>query len=216
MAYLVTFVVIIIFIDLINGLSIGEKRYNTRFQNVGLLFEGEASSERLKNSHVCIIGLGGVGSWVVESLARSGVGALTIVDADDVCESNINRQVLALSSTVGQMKADVLKHRVLDINPDCNVRLMHKFVTPDTVDDVFHDLLSQKATRNVSFVAECVDSVRDKAAILNKCAYESLPVVSCGGAGDLWDPSLLTVSDMVGISVQSCQTLPSTNVASLI
>eukprot|EP01031_Cornospumella_fuschlensis_P038927 gene38927-47351_t len=165
--------------------------YSTRFSNLQPLYVDSHPDalSRLFHSHVCVIGLGGVGSWVVESLARSGVGTLTLVDADDVCVSNTNRQILALSSTVGGFKADVLKARVMDINPCANVHVLHDFVREENANEII-------GKNRFTYIVDCVDSAQDKAAILAACVRSHTAVITCGGVGGLYDPSLITVSDL--------------------
>ncbi len=107
--------------------------YETRFGAIGRLY-GAEGLERIRTTHVCVIGLGGVGSWVVEALARSGVGALTIVDMDEVCLSNVNRQIHAMDGTVGQSKASALAERVKNIAPECAVTAEEVFFTESTAD----------------------------------------------------------------------------------
>lgn len=118
--------------------------YSSRFKNVARLYRNYTKKKeteaqvlhRLQQAHVCIVGLGGVGSWVVEAVARSGIGEMTLVDMDDVCISNTNRQLAALTSTVGKFKAEVMRDRVLDINPSAKVHVMIDFLRPDMVDAV--------------------------------------------------------------------------------
>src|SRR5262245_27306207 len=114
-------------------LMAGLSDYETRFSGIQRLV-GRAGLERLKASHVCIVGVGGVGSWTAEALARSGVGALTLIDLDEVCLSNVNRQLPALSSEVGKAKVQVLKERILGINPECAVEAIEEFFTSASAD----------------------------------------------------------------------------------
>lgn len=138
--------------------------YKARFSNIARLYEGDASLQRLWSSNCCVIGLGGVGSWVCEALARSGVRKLTLVDLDDICISNINRQIHALSSTVGQFKADALRNRILDINPHANVRVIYNFITPENIDEVFADQKSSGGTKcRFDCIIDAADRVSDKA-----------------------------------------------------
>ena len=162
--------------------------YGDRFKNVQSLY-GNGSGERLRLSHVCIIGLGGVGSWAAEALARSGVSNFTIIDVDDVCVSNINRQIYT-SNHIGQLKAEVLKDKILEINPRSNVNLRLDFVRKENVDkhvDLLH---------NFDVVLECADGVSDKAAIIDACVRKEIPVITTGGVGGLTDPTLLRISDL--------------------
>lgn len=122
--------------------------HDLRFQSVGRLYHSSINSmqspngiNHLKSSHICVIGLGGVGSWAVEALARSGIGKFTLVDLDDICISNTNRQSHALTSTIGKFKADTMKHRILDINPDADVTTIIDFITANNADNfIFQNL----------------------------------------------------------------------------
>lgn len=190
-----------------------------RFNGIGRLY-GAKGLERLRASHVCVVGLGGVGSWVVEAVARSGVGALTLVDLDEVCVSNTNRQLCALQGTVGHPKAEVIKSRVLDINPDCAVTSVQHFVTRDNARqllasgnialssledfagsgrDLVTDLQQQTPVeRSVfDFVVDGIDGVDDKASLLAACVDLKVPAITSGGAGGLTDPTALRTCDMV-------------------
>ena len=162
--------------------------YSDRFKNVQSLY-GNESSERLKHSHVCVIGLGGVGSWAAEALARSGVMSFTIIDIDDICISNINRQIYT-SNHVGKLKAEVLRDKIFEINPESSVNVHLDFVRKDNVDKYIDTL------HGYNVVLECADSVSDKAAILDACVRKRIPVITTGGVGGLIDPTLLRISDL--------------------
>ncbi|WP_417656398.1 tRNA cyclic N6-threonylcarbamoyladenosine(37) synthase TcdA [Pseudidiomarina aestuarii] len=138
--------------------------------------------------HVAVVGLGGVGSWAVEALARTGIGAITLIDMDDICLTNINRQLPALGSTVGQLKTEVLAARVRDINPDCEVRVIDDFLSLDNLDEYLG--------APVTAVLDAVDSVITKAGLIAWCKRRKLPLVTCGGAGGQVDPSHITSSDL--------------------
>ena len=132
--------------------------YEDRFNNVARLYDGEISLHRLRGSHCCVVGLGGVGSWVCEGLIRSGVGSITLIDHDDICISNINRQLQALSSTVGQFKADALKNRLLDINPEADINIMYDFIRADNIYSIMNRL-----NRTINCMIDAADGVSDKA-----------------------------------------------------
>lgn len=166
-----------------------DEGYRQRFASLGELYGGSTALSRLQAARVCVIGLGGVGSWAVEALARSGIGHFTLIDMDDVCVSNINRQLVAQSSTVGRLKADVLRERILDINPSAAVRTICDFVRPENI----HTLLDEVA---VDYVIDAADGVTDKAAIIAYCALRGVPVLTSGGIGGLTDPTLIAVSDL--------------------
>ena len=174
-------------LDAVNPEGYGDS-YSDRFRNVQSLY-GNESGERLKCSHACIIGLGGVGSWAAEALARSGVSKFTMIDLDDVCISNINRQIYT-SNHVGKFKAEVLRDKILEINPQSVVNLHFDFVRKDNVDKYINSL------HGFNVVLECADSVSDKAAIIDACVRKRIPVITTGGVGGLVDPTLLRISDL--------------------
>ncbi len=149
---------------------------------------GQTALERFARAHVCVIGIGGVGSWVVEALARSAVGELTLIDMDHLAESNINRQLPALDSTLGAAKIEVMAGRVADINPAAHCHLVDDFVTTDNV----AGLLGQQ----FDHVIDCIDSFRVKVAIVRHCRRQRIPLVTVGGAGGQLDPTRVRVSDL--------------------
>lgn len=135
-----------------------DQDYHSRFNNVARLYEGDVSLVRLWNSHCLVVGLGGVGSWTCEALARSGVRTLTLMDMDDICISNVNRQIQALTSTVGKFKAEVIRDRILDINPGAIVNVKLEFMRPSNVDEVI-------GQNRFDFVIDAADGVTDKAVM---------------------------------------------------
>lgn len=161
--------------------------YAARFGGIGRLF-GREALERLHAAHVCVIGVGGVGSWTVEALARSGVGTLTLIDADDVCETNINRQLPAVTETIGRPKVSVLADRVAAIWPECQVNAVADFYTKSNADE----LLSP----NFNFVIDAVDRMSTKAHILDSCRQRGLNVLTCGAAGGRRDGTAVRVVDL--------------------
>ena len=161
--------------------------YVARFGGIGRLF-GTAALERLRAAHVCVIGIGGVGSWVVEALARTGIGALTIVDADDVCVTNINRQLPALTDTVGRPKVNVMAERVRQISPSCRVEARAEFYTKASA----AELLAPP----FDFVVDCVDRMSIKAHLIHECRTRGLRVLTCGSAGGRRDPSQVRAGDL--------------------
>ena len=146
----------------------------------------------LKGARVAVFGVGGVGGYVVEALARSGVGGLTLIDPDRVSKSNINRQIIALSSTVGEYKTHAAKARVLDINPDCKVETQEIFYTPETTDFDFSAF---------DYVVDAVDTVSAKLAIIERAQRAKIPVISSMGAGNKLNPTLFEVADIAKTSV---------------
>ncbi len=152
------------------------------------LLLGEQALDKLKNSRVCVFGVGGVGGYVVEALVRSGIGAIDIVDNDKVSLSNINRQIIALHSTVGMDKVDVFKDRIRDINPDIQVTCHKCFYLPETAD--------QFDFSQYSYVVDAIDTVTAKIDIITKCAQLGIPVISSMGTGNKLDPTRITVTDI--------------------
>ncbi|MFN3785362.1 MAG: ThiF family adenylyltransferase [Thiothrix sp.] len=149
---------------------------------------GEAAFARFTTAHVCVIGVGGVGSWAVEALARSGIGTLTLIDLDNVAESNINRQLPALSSTLGRAKVDVLKERCLDINPNCQVHSVEDYVEQTN--------LSSLIRQEFDYVLDCTDNFRVKAALAAHCRRHKIRLIMLGGAGGQQDPTKIRLSDL--------------------
>ncbi len=151
--------------------------------------------DRLSSATVAIIGLGGVGSWSAESLCRSGIGNIILIDLDDICISNTNRQLHATSSNVGKMKIDVMKSRLLDINPHCNVTLMHDFVTMENA----NSLLSSLLPNNITACIDAIDGMYEKTALILACVNLGIPIVTCGGAAGRMDPSKVVVGDLTKV-----------------
>jgi tRNA A37 threonylcarbamoyladenosine dehydratase len=158
-----------------------------RFDGIGRLF-GQAAQARLAQAHVCVIGIGGVGSWTAEALARSGVGALTLVDLDDVCVSNVNRQLHALDGTVGQPKVEVMAERIRRIHPDCDVHTQLRFFTAKTAEDLLQPAYD--------VVIDAIDSPKNKVEIILGCRARALPIVVVGGAGGRQDPTQVMHADL--------------------
>lgn len=161
--------------------------FEFRFGGIGRLF-GAAGLARLRATHVCVVGIGGVGSWAVEALARSGVGALTLVDLDDVCVSNVNRQLHALDPEVGRPKVEAMAQRVRGINAGCSIRAVPEFFTESNADA----LLSGP----FDYVLDAIDSVSNKCRLIAMCRSKDLPLVTCGGAGGRRDATAVRVADL--------------------
>lgn len=159
-----------------------------RFRGIARLY-GEPALRAFQRASVCVVGIGGVGSWAVEALARSGVGTLVLIDLDHVSESNVNRQIHALESNFGKAKVDAMRERILEINPSCRVQCMEDFVTPDNVETLIDAL-------QLDFVMDCTDQVLAKAAILNHCKRNRCPIVAVGGTGGQRDPTGIRVDDL--------------------
>jgi len=152
------------------------------------LLLGEDAMKRLRASRVVVFGVGGVGGYVVEVLARSGVGTIAMVDPDRVNLSNLNRQIVALHSTVGRLKIDVMEERIRDIHPDCNVQKFPLFYLPENADEI--DLSAY------DYVVDCVDTVKAKLEIIRRCHRLQIPVISSMGAANKLDPTAFRVTDI--------------------
>lgn len=161
--------------------------YSLRFGGIARLY-GQAGATLLQRGHFCVVGIGGVGSWVAESLARNGLGHITLIDLDDICTTNVNRQIHALSSTIGQSKVDVMAERIKQINPDCQVHIVEDFVTQDNM----ADLMSAK----YDYVIDAIDSVNIKTRLIAHCKRNKIPIITIGGAGGQVDPTQIAVCDL--------------------
>jgi tRNA A37 threonylcarbamoyladenosine dehydratase len=150
---------------------------------------GDAAYERLRQARFAVVGLGGVGSWAVEALARSGVASLTLIDLDQVAESNINRQIQALGSTVGMAKAEALRLRIADIHPGCAVRVIEEFVEPDNWPALIGDAA-------LDGLIDCCDQVRAKATLAAWARERGLPFVTVGAAGGKREPHRVQLDDL--------------------
>ena len=149
---------------------------------------GEKGIQKLKNSSVLVFGAGGVGSYLIEALARSGIGAITVVDGDEYGVTNLNRQLYATHSTLGRKKVDVCKERILDINPSCSVTALDKFVLDSDINGF--DFTPY------SFVVDAIDTVSAKVAIIVKAKKQGVPIISCMGTGNKKNPSLFKIEDI--------------------
>lgn len=147
------------------------------------LYWGEENQNILKSKHVAVFGLGGVGGFCAESLARAGIGEMTIVDFDTVSVSNINRQIVALHSTVGKPKTELFEERLKDINPNIKLNIIDDFYTNEDFE-------------NIDFAADAIDTMRSKISLLETCVNKGIPVISSMGAGNRIDPSKLYISDI--------------------
>ena len=163
-----------------------------QFARTRLTF-GKENMEKLYNARVIVFGIGGVGSYVVEALVRSGTGAIDIVDDDKICLSNLNRQLFALQSTIGRDKVDVAEERIHDINPDCKVTKWKTLYMPDTAD--------QFDFSQYDYIVDCIDTVTGKLEIITRAKALKKPVISCMGAGNKVDPTMLKVADITRTSV---------------
>ena len=162
-------------------------RYEARFGGIGRLY-GRDGLQRLRQSHVCVVGLGGVGSWAIEALARSGIGALTLLDLDDVCISNVNRQLHAIDGELGKPKVEVMARRVQAINPDCLVDPRQAFFLKSNAQEILRTPFDA--------VLDAIDSPSLKCLLIASCLERGIPVVTTGGAGGRRDPTAIEIVDL--------------------
>lgn len=161
--------------------------YQERFGGIRRVY-GEAQAELLSRSHFCVVGVGGVGSWAVEALARTGVGTITLIDPDDIALSNTNRQLHTMSSTVGQHKVDALAERIALIHPQCTVHSVREALVFDNMPTHLHT--------DIDYVIDAIDSVKTKTDLIYYCKRNKIPLVTTGGAGGMSDPGAITVADL--------------------
>ena len=147
---------------------------------------GSEAVEKLKGAHVAVFGVGGVGGFTVEALARAGVGKITLIDSDRVAVSNINRQIIATQSTVGMYKTEAMRERIRDINPECEVIIYNQFYSEET----------PVSLDGIDYVADCIDSVRSKLHLITEATNSGVRVISSMGAGNKLDPTRFTVADI--------------------
>ena len=162
------------------------------FSRTELLIKKEGI-EKLQNVKIAIFGLGGVGSFVVEGLVRVGVKNFVLIDDDKICLTNLNRQIIATRKTIGRYKVDVMKERILEINPDCNVETHQEFFMPGSETNII--------TNDLSYVIDCVDTVTAKLEIITQCKDKNIPVISAMGTGNKLDPSKFEITDIYKTSV---------------
>lgn len=159
-----------------------------RFGGIARLY-GAAALARFQKAHVCVIGVGGVGSWVVEALARSAIGRITMIDLDNVAESNVNRQLHALTANLGKAKVTALAERIAEINPFCEVKQIEDFITPDNVDAMI-------GNAGYDYVIDAIDSVAAKTALIAYCRAHEIRLITIGGAGGQIDPTCIEIRDL--------------------
>ncbi|RLC51706.1 MAG: tRNA threonylcarbamoyladenosine dehydratase [Candidatus Cloacimonadota bacterium] len=162
-----------------------------QFHRTELLFGAEAI-KKFEKAKVAVMGLGGVGSFAAEALVRSGIGSILLVDFDKISQSNLNRQIIALHSTLGKMKTEVMKERILDINPHAKVDIFSGFVDNDS---------RQYLLKDVDFVVDAIDSLTPKVALLEDVYHKKIPLISVMGAGSRYDPSQIKLADISETSV---------------
>ncbi|WP_296058180.1 tRNA cyclic N6-threonylcarbamoyladenosine(37) synthase TcdA [uncultured Amphritea sp.] len=161
--------------------------FNQRFGGIQRLY-GIAGTELFRLASVCVIGIGGVGSWAAEALARSAIGNITLIDLDDICITNTNRQIHALDTTIGEPKTEVMAARIRQINPECQVELVDDFITLENI--------PQLISHEFNYVIDCIDSVKEKAALIAHCKRNKIPVITVGGAGGQTDPTQINITDL--------------------
>ena len=162
--------------------------FERRFGGIARLY-GAQGLTRFRQAHVCVVGVGGVGSWIVEALARSAIGAITMIDLDNLAESNVNRQIHALTETLGKAKVTALHDRIVQINPFCRVTEVEDFLTPDNVAEMIP--LGQ-----FDYVVDAIDNVRAKVALIAYCREHKIPMITSGGAGGQIDPTRIEIRDL--------------------
>ncbi len=161
--------------------------FETRFGGIARLY-GKSGLAKLRAAHVGVVGIGGVGAWAAEALARSGIGALTLVDLDEICVTNINRQLHALTETVGRSKVEAMAERICAINPECRIFAEQKFFNTQTADELL--------TPKYDFVLDAIDDMTNKLLLLLRCRGKNLPVIVCGGAGGRRELTSVRVGDL--------------------
>ena len=162
--------------------------FERRFGGIARLY-GDHGLAAFRRAHICVIGVGGVGSWVVEALARSAVGEITMIDLDHLAESNVNRQIHALTDTLGQAKVEALRARIAQINPECVVHGVEDFVDPDNVASLI-------PPGRFDYVIDAIDNARAKTALIVHCRVQQIPLITIGSAGGQVDPTRIEVCDL--------------------
>ena len=162
--------------------------FDRRFGGIARLY-GAQGLARFRAAHVCVVGVGGVGSWIVEALARSAIGKITMIDLDNLAESNVNRQIHALTDTLGKAKVTALHERIMQINPYCRVTEIEDFLTPDNVAEMIGE-------GRFDYVVDAIDNVRAKVALIAYCREHKVPLLTSGGAGGQIDPTKIEIRDL--------------------
>ncbi len=173
--------------------------YDFRFGGIARLY-GAHGLARLRAAHVLVVGIGGVGSWTAEALARTGVGTITLVDLDEVCVSNANRQVPALDGQFGRAKVDVMAERIRAIAPECRVNAVAEFFTADSASRLLGLPDAGDPSARPNAVIDAIDNVANKVLLVARCHGAGIPMVSCGGAGGRRDPTRVRVEDLARVT----------------
>ncbi len=173
-----------------SGISMTESsQYKQRFSGIQRLY-GQQKADIIPHLHICVIGIGGVGSWAVEGLARSGIGHITLIDHDDIALSNINRQIHTLSTSIEQSKVETMRERVLQINPHCHCQAIDDLLTQNNLEKYFHP------EHSFDYVIDAIDSTKIKSALIYYCKRNKIPIITTGAAGGLLDPCAVTITDL--------------------
>ena len=169
--------------------------YSERFGGIQRLY-GSKKAAIIPTLRICIIGIGGVGSWAVEALARSGVGHITLIDHDDIALSNINRQIHTLDSTINQSKVIAMQERVQQINPQCHCHAIDDLLTANNLTKYFSISHKNKADEKYDYIIDAIDSVKHKSALIYFCKRNKIPIITTGGAGGLTNPTAVEICDL--------------------
>lgn len=161
--------------------------YQLRFGGIERLY-GVDGAKHIQQAHFCVIGIGGVGSWAAEALARNGIGQITLIDLDDICITNTNRQIHALADTIGEGKVEVMGDRIKQINPECVVNEVEDFITQEN--------LFELITNKFDYVIDAIDSVKVKTSLIAHCKRQKIPMITVGGAGGQIDPTKIEIADL--------------------
>lgn len=162
---------------------------------------GKENVKKLQNSHVVVFGLGGVGSYVVEGLVRAGIGYISIIDKDIVDVTNINRQIIADTETIGRAKVDVEKERILKINPNAHVSKIKEFVNKDNLEEIIEKIIMLQNIVTINYVVDAIDTVSSKLEIIKYCNEHNIKIISCMGTGNKLDASKFEITDISKTSV---------------
>lgn len=163
------------------------EQWKQRFSGTARLY-GQQALQQFAEAHLCVIGIGGVGCWAAEALARTGIGKLTLIDMDDICVTNTNRQLHALNGNIGKAKTEVMAERIIAINPECEVICIDDFITPENCAEMLKS--------DFDYVIDAIDSIRPKAALAVWCRRNKIPLIVTGGAGGQIDPTQIQVADL--------------------
>ena len=165
--------------------------FEEKFASLARVY-GSEELKKIQNANICVVGLGGVGSWAVEALARTGVRHLTLIDGDDISRSNINRQCHALESTIGLMKAKVMQQRILDIHPECECTIFEQYINADNISG----LLLTESENKFDCVIDAIDRIKYKSLMIHFCKKHKIKIIATGGAGGLINPTQIEIKDL--------------------